>query len=158
MIRARMSPAFACLMFAAAWAGAQSAQPAAKPADRAKEAKPKPKPDPASDFPAAAAPRRETFSDPEFSFPEPPPVWLQTLEALKLEIHEEDFSTWIEPIRFLAWEEGGLTLVVPSVFFRNWIMSNYQDLLIQIFEGFVHRPIRIRYELASYDELSAEQM
>jgi hypothetical protein len=102
-----------------------------------------PKPDPAPS-PESQISSREHY---EFRFPDPPPVWLQFLEDMKLEIDEESFSTWIEPIRFLSLKEGELTVVVPSVFFRNWIMSNYQDAMIQTLERILNREIKLRYDL-----------
>jgi len=82
-------------------------------------------------------------------------VWEHTLDALRLEIDEESFSTWIEPIQFQNYADGELTISVPSVFFRNWLMSNYQDMMVQTIENLVHRGVSVRYELESEDELGS---
>ncbi|MCH8332553.1 hypothetical protein IIC65_01355, partial [Candidatus Sumerlaeota bacterium] len=59
--------------------------------------------------------------------------WEETLKALRQEIDEESFSAWVEPIRFDRYDDGRLTLIVPSVFFRNWVASNYQEQIERCF-------------------------
>ncbi len=81
-------------------------------------------------------------------------VWDQVLESLRETIDEESYSTWVEPIRFVNYADGELTLRVPSIFFRNWLISNYQDQVEDAVTGFAKRDVSIRYILETEDEFA----
>ena len=75
--------------------------------------------------------------------------WDETLKALRQEIDEESFSAWVEPIRFDRYDDGRLTLIVPSVFFRNWLASNYQEQIERCFGKSVQREVALHYVVDS---------
>lgn len=81
-------------------------------------------------------------------------VWEQALDVLRDSMDEELYSTWVDPIVCVQYADGELTLRVPSLFFRNWLISNYQETIEQALEQVLHRQINIHYLLATDDELA----
>lgn len=56
-------------------------------------------------------------------------IWNQTITNLEKVITPQNFSNWIEPIRFSHADQQGLYLQVPNQFFREWLEDNYLDLI-----------------------------
>ena len=54
-------------------------------------------------------------------------TWAEICEAIKTEVGTEDFKTWIEPITDGGREGEYLVLIMPSVFHKDWIESNYME-------------------------------
>jgi len=57
-------------------------------------------------------------------------LWESTLGTMRAKLHEETFSTWLEPIRFDGLEGRTVRLRIPNRFFADWISARYlTDLL-----------------------------
>lgn len=56
-------------------------------------------------------------------------IWTQTVANLEKVIPPQNFSNWIEPIRFSHADQQALYVTVPNQFFREWIEDNYLDLI-----------------------------
>ena len=52
-------------------------------------------------------------------------LWSQLLAALKPQIPEQSFATWLQPLSPLRFEENYLWLAAPSHFHREWIEGHY---------------------------------
>ena len=57
-----------------------------------------------------------------------PPLWPQCTRALKAELSEQQFNTWIRPLQAV---EGGsvLTLLAPNRFVVDWVKQHCLDLI-----------------------------
>ena len=44
-------------------------------------------------------------------------------------VAQDNFKTWIEPIRSITYSDGIVTLSVPNAFFRDWIVQNFEVLI-----------------------------
>jgi chromosomal replication initiator protein len=80
-----------------------------------------------------------------------PELWEQTLAALSSSIDEESFGAWIEPIRFENYNDGVLTLTVPSAFFCTWLQSNFQDQIEKDFGQLAGCEVAVRYRIESHE-------
>lgn len=78
-------------------------------------------------------------------------LWEQTRDSLQSHIDEESFSAWIEPIHFVNFSGGVLTLTVPSAFFCNWLATNFQDEIENHFERFAGEEISVQYRIAAQE-------
>ncbi|MHB9099093.1 MAG: chromosomal replication initiator protein DnaA, partial [Syntrophales bacterium] len=47
----------------------------------------------------------------------------------KEKVSQQNFDTWIRPIRITALEGNQASMAVPNRFFRDWLIENYLDLL-----------------------------
>ena len=79
----------------------------------------------------------------------PAALWERTLKALRQHIDAESFSTWIEPLRVGDYADGELRLIVPSIYFRNWVASNYLDEIEQAFGHQAGREVYLTFEVES---------
>jgi chromosomal replication initiator protein len=56
-------------------------------------------------------------------------LWDKTLKIIKEKVSQQNFETWIRPIRITALEGNHAHMAVPNRFFRDWLIENYLDLL-----------------------------
>jgi chromosomal replication initiator protein len=56
-------------------------------------------------------------------------LWDKTLKIIKEKISQQNFETWIRPIRITALAGNQASMAVPNRFFRDWLVENYLDLL-----------------------------
>lgn len=62
-------------------------------------------------------------------------------------VSEDNFKTWIDPIKFLNYSEGVCSVVVPNVFFRDWIVENFEPLLKTLLTELTGEETKIEYLL-----------
>jgi chromosomal replication initiator protein len=74
-------------------------------------------------------------------------VCSQIKSRLAQVISEDNFKTWIEPIRFLNYSDGVCSLVVPNAFFRDWVVENFEPLLRSLLKDLTKEEAKIEYLL-----------
>ena len=62
-------------------------------------------------------------------------------------VSEDNFRTWIDPIRFLDCTDGVCSIVIPNAFFRDWIVDNFEHLLKGLLKELTKGDVRIEYLL-----------
>ncbi|MFA5324343.1 MAG: DnaA/Hda family protein, partial [Smithella sp.] len=55
--------------------------------------------------------------------------WDKTVRILKEKVSQQNFETWIHPIRITTMEGNLVHLRVPNRFFRDWLVENYLALI-----------------------------
>jgi chromosomal replication initiator protein len=58
-------------------------------------------------------------------------AWGRVSEQLKESVGNNNYTTWIKPLRFLKQEEGVVTFGVPTVFIGDWVSRNFGDQIRQ---------------------------
>ncbi len=56
-------------------------------------------------------------------------LWDKALNIIKEKVSQQNFETWIRPIRLTSLEGNQASMAVPNRFFRDWLIENYLDLL-----------------------------
>jgi chromosomal replication initiator protein len=56
-------------------------------------------------------------------------LWDKTVKIIKDKVSQQNFDTWIRPIRIAAIEGDQVHLSVPNRFFRDWLVENYLSLI-----------------------------
>jgi len=56
-------------------------------------------------------------------------IWTQSRNFIREQISQQNFETWINPVRILSIEGTTVSLSVPNKFFRDWINENYFDII-----------------------------
>ena len=56
-------------------------------------------------------------------------IWTQSLDIIKNEISQQNFETWINPVKIANIEGNNVSLSVPNKFFKDWLIENYHDIL-----------------------------
>lgn len=62
-------------------------------------------------------------------------------------VSEDNFKTWIEPIKFLSCSDGICSLVVPNAFFRDWVVENFEPLFKSLLKDITREETKIEYLL-----------
>ncbi|MCA9319384.1 MAG: ATP-binding protein [Planctomycetes bacterium] len=76
------------------------------------------------------------------------------LTALREEIGAERHDMWFAKVKLLDFRRGRVTIGVPNVFFRDWILQNYSDDLRRISHAVVG--IELGFDLKIDEELAAQ--
>jgi chromosomal replication initiator protein len=77
-------------------------------------------------------------------------LWEKALGSLKVNLSEENFETWLEPVQFAGVEADSLVLRIPNQFFAEWISAHYLDMIFETLQreaGDSPVPTRVRWEL-----------
>ena len=56
-------------------------------------------------------------------------LWEKSLVFIKEKVSQQNFDTWISPIRILSVEGSSCQLSVPNKFFKDWLTDNYVDII-----------------------------
>lgn len=56
-------------------------------------------------------------------------LWDKTVKIIKETVSQQNFETWIRPIRINLMEGDQVHLSVPNRFFRDWLVENYLSLI-----------------------------
>jgi chromosomal replication initiator protein len=79
-------------------------------------------------------------------------IWNQIRPQLEQIVSADNFRTWIKPIEFLGYKDGICSLSVPNVFFRDWIVENFEPLLKTLIKNIGGGEGRIKYILKKDEE------
>ncbi len=75
--------------------------------------------------------------------------WNACTALIKKEVTEQSYRTWILPIIPVSFVDGQLILRVPSQFFFEWIIANYQDIIYSAVKKVFGLRTHIDYLVAS---------
>jgi chromosomal replication initiator protein len=56
-------------------------------------------------------------------------LWEKSINIIQNKISQQNYDTWIRPIRVTALEGNQIHLCVPNKFFKEWLMENYRPLI-----------------------------
>jgi chromosomal replication initiator protein len=56
-------------------------------------------------------------------------LWDKSVNLIKNKISQQNFDTWIRPIRVTSLEGNQVHLSVPNKFFKDWLMENYRLII-----------------------------
>jgi len=56
-------------------------------------------------------------------------LWEKSLHIIKDKVSQQNFDTWIRPIKISSLEGSNITLHVPNKFFKDWLMENYHTVI-----------------------------
>jgi chromosomal replication initiator protein len=56
-------------------------------------------------------------------------LWGKCLIFIKEKVTQQNFDTWISPLKILAIEGSGCQLSVPNKFFKDWLTENYMEII-----------------------------
>ena len=76
-----------------------------------------------------------------------PAQWTSVQEALRSQVGEDDFNSWLLPLRPepSTMEDGVISLSVPTRFIQDWVDEHYGDLLKSSLSEALQRDISLSY-------------
>lgn len=76
-------------------------------------------------------------------------TWGRVQGALRKQVGENNYQTWIEPISFCAFEDGVIRLGVPTSFFGTWVDRNFGDAILISLHQIGTEVSRLDFEVAN---------
>jgi chromosomal replication initiator protein len=74
-------------------------------------------------------------------------VWSDCLEIIRVNVDDQNFTTWFKPIVPLKTEGDVLTIQVPSQFFYEWLEENYVPVLKKAIQEVLGQNGRLEYSV-----------
>jgi chromosomal replication initiator protein len=56
-------------------------------------------------------------------------LWEKSANIIQKKISQQNFDTWVRPIKVMSLEGNQIYLAVPNKFFRDWLMDNYRQII-----------------------------
>jgi chromosomal replication initiator protein len=72
-------------------------------------------------------------------------LWDKTVKIIKEKVSQQNFETWIRPIRIVIMEGDQVHLSVPNRFFRDWLVENYLPLIRESMKSQTGVPFHIEF-------------
>ena len=72
-------------------------------------------------------------------------LWDKTVKIIKEKVSQQNFETWIRPIRIAAMEGDQVHLSVPNRFFRDWLVENYLSLIRESMKSETGVPFHVEF-------------
>ena len=99
---------------------------------------------------------RETDQQPAQGKADGYDFWQECLDQLALEIPEQQFQTWIKPLRAeLADDLSKVTLFVANRFKMDWIRAQYSARLSALIERLIGHPVQLELALSAKEQRPA---
>ena len=83
-------------------------------------------------------------------------IWKQSKKEIKSKIPDHAYSTWVDPIKLIGFNDNVLRLEVPNQFFFNWIQSHYHSLFMSTFSNLSNLNIDIKYTVSPVQKLNKD--
>jgi len=74
-------------------------------------------------------------------------LWEKCLNIIKEKVSQQNFDTWVRPIRMAALQDNCITLSVPNRFFKDWLEENYHALIKDSLTALVGTVVQLSFEI-----------
>ncbi|HET58684.1 MAG TPA: chromosomal replication initiator protein DnaA [Deltaproteobacteria bacterium] len=74
-------------------------------------------------------------------------IWSESTKIIKDNVTNQNFETWIKPIKIQSIEDNTVTLSVPNKFFRDWIVDNYYSLICDAVSSVASTSVSISFSI-----------
>ena len=78
---------------------------------------------------------------------DPRRAWQAALGELQLQVTPDIFEMYLQPTRFLAYEDGTFLIVVPNGFVKDWLDLRLNRVVKKTLRHIVNREIEVRYSV-----------
>jgi chromosomal replication initiator protein len=75
-------------------------------------------------------------------------LWEKSLHIIKDKVSQQNFDTWIRPIKISSLEGSNLTLHVPNKFFKDWLMENYHAVIKEALTSIAGIDLKVDLQIA----------
>jgi chromosomal replication initiator protein len=71
------------------------------------------------------------------------------LEAMQNQVDEQEFATWLRPLRVLGAEDGEIRIAVQNTRIQDYVVENHQGRIEHILEALTGGPVRVLFQVVS---------
>ena len=75
-------------------------------------------------------------------------LWREALTRIEARIGQQNFTTWIKPIRFNSRTRTQISLDAPNRFARDWVVEHYQPLLEEVISSIARDSMTVSFNVA----------
>jgi chromosomal replication initiator protein len=79
-------------------------------------------------------------------------IWEKTLQIIKKKVSQQNFETWLMPIKIISMEGNHIHLSVPNKFFKDWLLENYHPIIIDTISSLTGNSINVDFIISEDDE------
>lgn len=73
-------------------------------------------------------------------------------------INEDSYKTWIEPLRFVDYKDGKCRVSVPNTFFRDWVIENFEPILVALLKDVAKENVKMEYVLKKEEKTEEKRV
>ncbi len=81
--------------------------------------------------------------------------WNESVKIIKEKVRQQNFETWIKPIKFVGLEGNNILLGVPNKFFKDWLVENYVTLISNSLSEVSGTDVEIKFVVNKSEETDA---
>jgi len=75
-------------------------------------------------------------------------LWEKSLQIIKEKVSQQNFETWIRPIKISSMEGNNITLNVPNKFFKDWLIENYHSVIKETLASLAGIDLKVDLQIA----------
>jgi len=79
-------------------------------------------------------------------------LWEKSLQIIKEKLSQQNFETWIRPIKIVSMEGSHIYLSVPNKFFKDWLLENYHTVIKDSITSLAGNDIDVDFDVAREEE------
>lgn len=87
----------------------------------------------------------------------PQKAWQAALGELQLQVAPDIYEMYLQPARFMAYEDGAFLIAVPNGFVKDWLDLRLNRVVKKTLRHIVNREVEIKYSVQPYPLREAEQ-
>lgn len=72
-------------------------------------------------------------------------IWIQSLGVIKSKISQQNFETWINPVKILNIEGNNISLSIPNKFFKDWLIENYHGIISESLSHVIGTAVQVNF-------------
>lgn len=84
-------------------------------------------------------------------------LWDNSLVNIELSISPANFKTWFKDTHIISFEDGTITIGVPSVFVRDWLADKFQGLILKTLRDLSHHVRNVEYSVVPRSDKRVER-
>ncbi len=85
-------------------------------------------------------------------------LWDNTLVNIELSISAANFKTWFRDTHIASFEDGTITVGVPSVFVRDWLSDKFHGLILKTLRDLSHHVRSVEYLVVQKSERKSDRI
>jgi chromosomal replication initiator protein len=71
---------------------------------------------------------------------------------IKEKVRQQNFDTWIRPIKIISMEGNNVHLSVPNKFFKDWLLENYHDTIKDTLSSLAGTDMNVDFIISLHDQ------
>ncbi|PKN33387.1 MAG: chromosomal replication initiator protein DnaA [Deltaproteobacteria bacterium HGW-Deltaproteobacteria-19] len=83
-------------------------------------------------------------------------IWEKATNIIRKQVSQQNFETWIQPVRVTAIEGNSVQFTVPNKFFKDWLNDNYLPIIKESLKEVSGIDLSVHFSVSKGDGRAAE--